>query len=175
MMEHLPAAFESSAEPPRASRLPLLHRPEMEVEIWMGGSQSLLGEDVSAASLAGSVVIDCTGDLPEPWRSHAGRYVARAFIDIETIPAAYPRIASLVHEIAEEVRAGAPDGPLRIYVLCQQGMNRSGLVTGLLLRALGEPPERALNLIREVRPGALSNHTFAELVHGWRCPEDAGG
>jgi hypothetical protein len=159
---------------PRATRLSLVHRPDVDVEIWMGGTQSLLGEDIDAEALSDAIVVDCSGELGEPYRSRAGRYVPRVFLDVETVPAAYPRIAALVHELAERVSEDSkPDAlrPRRIYVLCQQGMNRSGLVAGLLLRALGEEPQQALSLIREVRPGALSNETFAGLVERWVCPE----
>jgi hypothetical protein len=180
-MERLPGSLPpaEAPAPPRATRLSLVHRPDVDVEIWMGGTHSLLGDEIDAEALTEAVVVDCSGELGEPYRSQAGRYVARVFLDLEAVPSAYPRIATLVHELAEAVTAGTPDDagrPRRIYVLCQQGMNRSGLVVGLLLRALGEEPERALTLIRELRPGALSNETFAGLVERWSCPagEPAG-
>ena len=53
-------------------------------------------------------------------------------------------------------------------------MNRSGLVAGMLLRALGFESVAAIELIRRHRPGALSNLTFVRLVEDWQCPAPAG-
>jgi hypothetical protein len=53
----------------------------------------------------------------------------------------------------------------RVLVTCSMGWNRSGLVTGLILRALGFPGGKAVDLIKQRRgPGALSNWSFAGLV-----------
>ncbi len=50
-----------------------------------------------------------------------------------------------------------------VLVTCQAGRNRSGLVVGLVLgRKMGG--DLALARVREARPGALSNLTYAELV-----------
>ena len=54
--------------------------------------------------------------------------------------------------------------PPRLYVFCNQGMNRSGLMVGRILRALGLAGEEAFCCITMHRPGALSNLTFARLV-----------
>jgi protein-tyrosine phosphatase len=48
--------------------------------------------------------------------------------------------------------------------MCQHGMNRSGLVTGLLLRALGIGPRETVERIRLARPGALANDAFRLMV-----------
>jgi hypothetical protein len=45
-------------------------------------------------------------------------------------------------------------------------MNRSGLLTGLLLRELGLSGTLALERILGARPGALSNEAFRRLVVG---------
>jgi hypothetical protein len=44
-------------------------------------------------------------------------------------------------------------------------MNRSGLMIGLILRALGLAGEDALRAITCCRPGALTNRTFVRLLH----------
>jgi hypothetical protein len=98
------------------------------------------------------------------------------FADVESVPHSYLRLTALAQDVAACLR-GANDtlspgwshpteAPPRLYVMCQQGMNRSGLVTGLILRALGVPAERAVEAI-VTRPGALTNHTFARLVRAW--------
>jgi hypothetical protein len=166
---------------PRATKLHLPHRSDLRAEIWMGGIDSVIGEPIGPDDLATAVVVDCAGDLPDPLRLVCGLYVPRVFMDAEVRPYSYPRLAGLVHDLAA-LASGAdePRSPgyetaagrlSRIYMLCQYGMNRSGLVTGLLLRALGEEPEAALAQIRQARPGAMSNQTFCSLVENWSCPE----
>lgn len=62
--------------------------------------------------------------------------------------------------IAAEVREGKC-----ALVTCAAGLNRSGLVTGFTLRALGLDGDRAVRAIRAARsPSALSNASFAKLV-----------
>jgi hypothetical protein len=164
---------------PRASRIRHARALELPCEIWMGGSDSIVGEPVTIPDLASSIVVDCAGDLAEPLRDRCGLYVPRVFMDAEVRPFSYSRLAQLVHGLAL-VAGGAPapadlagdEASLsRIYIFCQYGMNRSGLITGMLLRALGVETEDALAAIRRARPGALSNHTFCALVADWRCPE----
>ncbi len=48
--------------------------------------------------------------------------------------------------------------------MCQHGMNRSGLVSGLILRSLGVDPESAIQRIRKARPGALANDGFVDML-----------
>ncbi len=157
---------------PRATRILLPHRADIRVEIWMGGTDSLLGEPISLHDVAEAHVIDLAGDLPDEFRRHAGRYIPRVFMDAEMRPFAYPRLASLIDELAETARGNADASPVRIYILCQYGMNRSGLLTGLLLRALGERSDDSVERIRRLRPGALSNQTYIALIEAWT---NAGG
>jgi protein-tyrosine phosphatase len=44
------------------------------------------------------------------------------------------------------------------------GYNRSGLVAGLILKAMGMPGEAAVTRIRDRRPGALFNDRFAAYL-----------
>jgi protein-tyrosine phosphatase len=52
----------------------------------------------------------------------------------------------------------------RVLAHCGMGLNRSALVTGLILTYLGMKGEDAVTLLREKRPGALFNDTFAEYL-----------
>jgi len=54
--------------------------------------------------------------------------------------------------------------PLRVLVHCAQGMNRSGLLNGIILILSGMKGKDAVKLIREKRPGALVNFVFAEYL-----------
>lgn len=160
---------------PRASRIAIPDRAHLAVELWMGGADSLHGEPVQPADLRDAWLIDLAGDMPEPYRAACSHWLPRVFADVETAPHGYERLLTLARGIAACI-AGAPDvvgwerpatPPRRVYVMCQQGMNRSGLLTGLILRALGVPADAALAAIA-TRPGALSNQTYARLVR--ECP-----
>jgi protein-tyrosine phosphatase len=51
-------------------------------------------------------------------------------------------------------------------VMCKQGLNRSALMAGLILRELGASPAEVVEAIRAARPGALTNQTFVRLLLG---------
>ena len=52
----------------------------------------------------------------------------------------------------------------RVLVHCSTGFNRSALVAGLILTETGLSGREALARVREQRPGALFNDTFAEFL-----------
>ncbi|MEO7793590.1 MAG: hypothetical protein ABIV06_02365, partial [Thermoanaerobaculia bacterium] len=60
---------------------------------------------------------------------------------------------------ARLVQSGQP-----VLSHCGAGFNRSALVAGLILVELGWSGERALQRLRERRPGALFNETFATYL-----------
>jgi len=159
---------------PRASRIPVVGVERLATELWMGGANSLHGDLLRPADLERAWVVDLAGDLPADYRTAAACWLPRVFADVEQIPHAYQRLTSLAESIAACVTGSdGVDGwphptvpPTRLYVMCQQGMNRSGLLTGLILRALGVSPEDALAAIA-TRPGALTNQTYIALVRTW--------
>jgi hypothetical protein len=86
-------------------------------------------------------------------------YVAYPIDDVPWIedPAA---IHELGKRVAEHVRAGD-----RVLVNCMSGMNRSGLLVGRALVALGHLPIEAVDLVRRARgPHALSNREFTRFL-----------
>jgi hypothetical protein len=156
---------------PRASRIPIPGRDDIATELWMGGADALFGERIAPDDLHDAWVIDLAGEMPESHLTVCLHGMARVFADVEGIPAGFARLSALAASVANCL-SGAPGSdqwehpaqpPSRLYVMCQQGMNRSGLVTGLILRALGVPAEAALAAIR-TRPGALSNQTYTQLI-----------
>ena len=130
--------------------------------IWMGGARALRGEELHAHALGRAWIVDAAGDMPEGHRLAAARVVHCVFADLEETPPNLARIAEIVADLA--VALAAADGPERLYIVCAQGLNRSGLLTGLLLRSLGLSGGDVLGLIRRARPGALANHAFERLV-----------
>ncbi len=82
-----------------------------------------------------------------------------------------PQQRAMVTRAAREVarRVGKHQ---RVLVTCAMGLNRSGLVTALALRALGATSRDAVTLVRKARgPLALSNSSFEALVHTLRQEE----
>lgn len=159
---HLLESARETPDPPRATRLTASVLTAVRTELWMGGVHTSVGEPMHPAHLGEAWVVDCAGELPASIVAGAARHLPRVFADIEAVPSNLGRIDALVVEIAEALRGAQAPG--RVYVMCQQGLNRSGLVTALLLRALGAASDEALETIRRARPGALNNVTFAELV-----------
>lgn len=69
----------------------------------------------------------------------------------------------------------AADEP--VLIRCQAGLNRSGLVTGLvLIEHLGWPPDEAIALMRHVRsPWVLCNQDFEDFLMAIPTPTRARG
>ena len=137
---------------------------------------NLLGKPLDDDDLRDSWLVDCAGELPPDYRARASGSIMRVFGDIDAVPTTYDRIELLAHQLASQLRGevsdrasaedALPDGPPeRIYVLCKQGMNRSALLAGRVMRLLDVPAEQTVELLRAQRPGALSNQTFVDLIH----------
>ena len=63
-------------------------------------------------------------------------------------------------------------GGEKVLAHCGMGLNRSALVAGLILTYLGMNGADAVDLLRQKRPGALFNDTFADyLTHLPARPE----
>jgi hypothetical protein len=164
---------------PRASRIPVSAARQFPTELWMGGADSLHGELVTPEDLRDAWVVDLAGDMPAAHREACACWLPRVFVDVEQVPHGYERLTSLAESIAACITGAERDDgwphpsepPRRLYVMCQQGMNRSGLLAGLILRALGVPAEDAIAAIA-TRPGALTNQTFARLIREWGVVSD---
>ena len=157
-----PPQHDSSHNSARASLVGAGQLDGRRIEIWMGGAHTAAGELLGPSEACDAIVFDCAGDLSVELRVAARRFLPCVFLDVEERPASYERIVGLVEgAIAECSRT---DGPSRVYAICTHGMNRSGLVAGLLLRRLGFDAEDAFAAIRTARPGALSNQAFSALL-----------
>lgn len=158
---------------PRASRIRATELDRLGVELWMGGADALHGELVQPENLHDAWLLDVAGDMPPAYRAACGHWLSRVFADMEQPPQAYHRLQQLASSIAACISGAVAEStwehpahpPRRVYVMCQQGMNRSGLLTGLILRALGVSIEDTLTAIA-TRPGALTNQTYVALLRG---------
>ncbi|HMO96068.1 MAG TPA: protein-tyrosine phosphatase family protein [Tepidiformaceae bacterium] len=154
----------SSSHPPRASLvLAAGEAGNPATEVWMGGAHSLVGETLDHPVLSRSWVIDCAGDMPASLRTSAGLWVSCVFSDIDGPLSPSLRLDDVVERVLSAVRT-PKSAPERVYVMCTHGMNRSGLVAGLLLRSFGVEGVEAVDRIRLARPGALSNQHFRNMI-----------
>jgi hypothetical protein len=160
-----PSVQRQSVHTPRASLvLAAGEALNPETEIWMGGAHSLIGEALERPHLGASWVIDCAGDMERSYREATARWLACVFPDLDGPLASSSHVERTVREALDAVLLGNGTAPKRIYVMCQHGMNRSGLVSGLILRGLGVDSREAVDRIRLARPGALANDHFRQLV-----------
>lgn len=122
-------------------------------------------------SLGITGVIDLDGDLDEgvPTRPDGVVYVYFPFDD-----GAVPDPIKL-HAVAG-LGADLVAGGRKVLCHCLMGLNRSALVAGLVLVRLGMTGPEALARLRERRPGALYNSTFAGYLASLPAgrPPDAG-
>jgi len=123
-------------------------------------------EDWAAASASGiDVVIDLEGGLDEciPTKPGSCLYVYFPIFD-EDLPNE-DRLEAVAQLGAYLVRSGH-----RVLSHCGMGFNRSALVAGRILHKLGMPGDLAIARLRERRPGALFNDTFADHLRALPAP-----
>lgn len=132
--------------------------------------------------------IDCTRIAPRLWQGGVhgfnGCRIAIKSVDIVVLlaPDAEVQIASprpvlldlrdsasdlhqldILHPLAAQLARAIRRGK-RVLILCHEGRNRSGLVTGLTLWNLGYLGRDAVRLIKSRRRDALSNEHFARYL-----------
>ena len=115
-----------------------------------------------AEALGEAWILDAAGEMPAALRGAALLWAPCVFPDIDGSPSREERIHALVARAVAAIRGG--EAPSAVYTVCQHGMNRSGLLAGLLLRELGMEGDQVVALIREKRPGALSNQAFVRMI-----------
>lgn len=71
------------------------------------------------------------------------------------------------HDVVQQAVDVAAAAEGEVLIRCAYGLNRSALVVALILVAGGHRADEAVDLIRAVRPGALSNAYFVDLIHVW--------
>ena len=76
-----------------------------------------------------------------------------------------PVPTDIVRRALNTVLAAWPHRP--VLVRCHHGLNRSALIVGLALHQAGQPATDVVAHLRHVRPGALNNPYFADLVATW--------
>jgi protein-tyrosine phosphatase len=111
-----------------------------------------------------TVVIDLEGDLDHgvPTIPNHILYVYFPIYD-EDLPD-----AAKLHAVAR-LGASLVEAGHRVLSHCGMGFNRSALVAGLILANLGLSGEETVRILRQKRPGALFNQTFADYLTTFTC------
>ena len=109
------------------------------------------------------VVIDLTGVL-DPFSCANPIYIAVPLEDAPQLPSDMPGLWTLAAAAADWIAEGR-----RVLVHCVAGINRSSLVNGMILfrAGFGDGPA-IVSHIRQCRPGALMNATFAAFLETLR-------
>jgi hypothetical protein len=110
-------------------------------------------------SLKIDTVIDLEGGLDHCIPSVPGECL---YIYFPILDEQLPPIAKL-HGIAKLGASLVRDGHV-VLSHCGMGFNRSALVAGLILHELGMPGREVVARLRDRRPGALFNETFAAYL-----------
>jgi len=107
------------------------------------------------------VVIDLEAglDLCIPTQSNHCLYVYFPFDDDDRELPSLTKLKAIAELGASLIASGH-----RVLAHCSTGFNRSALVAGLILTAMGMPGRDALARVRDRRPGALFNDTFADFL-----------
>ncbi|HKS91968.1 MAG TPA: hypothetical protein VJQ83_08570 [Tepidiformaceae bacterium] len=135
--------------------------PGLTASLWMGGARSILGQLLDNRILTRSLVIDCAGDMPAAYREAAAAWIPCVFVDHDGPVAGFHRLQDAARQAAQAASHGDVDA---VYAMCTHGMNRSGLVTGMIMRELGMSGAEAVGRILAARPGSLSNLWFRQLL-----------
>lgn len=106
------------------------------------------------------MVVLCALEWQEPASEYPGLTVVRAPMwDGDEVPTVIAHKAA--RAAARAIRAGR-----RVLIVCNQGRNRSGLVTALALWYLtGAPGAACMQAVQARRPNALTNPTFALYLY----------
>ena len=107
------------------------------------------------------VVIDVDGGLDTciPTMSNRCLYIYFPFDDDDQLLPSITKLRAVARLGASLIQDGH-----RVLAHCGMGFNRSALIAGMILKALGVPGEAAVSRIRERRPGALFNDRFADYL-----------
>lgn len=155
-----PIAATPPAEPPPAlveSEEDLMKRldySKIHVRLYQGAKPDL-EHDYAAFTM----IVLCAEEHQPELPNFRGKLIHAGFNDTDTPTQQDILVAGSAAEVVFRELVGGGT----VLVTCYQGRNRSGLVVGLVLgrRMNGEV---ALARVRESRPGALTNLTYAELV-----------
>lgn len=128
------------------------HFSQIDGNLWMGGTPAA-AHSAAAEFKAFRFIVCLYPWEPYPLHDHQV-YTEAKMYDHAALPD-----AALVTALADYVNAVRQIGPVLVH--CQQGWNRSGLITALALIRDGMEPKAAIALMREKRSAeVLCNAVF---------------
>lgn len=114
---------------------------------------------------------DMVVSAAEEWKAEPRRGLTTMYIPLRDVPFDFQRYPNELYNlvdtaeiIADRVRRGD-----NVFIFCNMGMNRSGLMTALTMMHLGSSPKSAINAIRRRHPCTLSNESFVRAIEHARA------
>ena len=108
-----------------------------------------------------------------PWEQYTIQHELRS-VHLHFLLDSDETVPPIVHDIAAWVDACEREGPTLVH--CQQGLNRSSLILGLVLMRRGRSADQAIELIRKMRsPACLFNRTFEAYLRAQAPGSSQGG
>ncbi len=125
--------------------------------LWQGSAPPVGGKQAVTAD----ILVLCAKEYQPDSRAFPRSKVLRArMLDAEPSPREVAEAVMVARYVAKEMQRGKC-----ALVTCRAGLNRSGLVTGLVLRHLGYSGAEAVARIKRARGDmALSNQYFRNIV-----------
>lgn len=142
-----------SSQPDGWLTIPNVPWNEIVRGLWMGGSHYYDARRLDFFD----AVLTLTSQAPSTrWPTEELRFRCSDGRDL-------PEPEGLANAVDWVFQRWAAEGGRRVLIRCQAGLNRSGLLTALVMYKRGYPVDQAIELIRERRsPYALCNPRFVE-------------
>jgi protein-tyrosine phosphatase len=109
---------------------------------------------------------DMVVSAAEEWKAEPKRGITTMYIPLRDVPfdfRRYPHELWSLVDTAEAIAARVRRGD-KVFIFCNMGMNRSGLMTALTMLHLGSSPRSAIRAIRRRHPCTLSNESFVRAI-----------
>jgi protein-tyrosine phosphatase len=117
------------------------------------------------------VIVFCAEELQPRIKAPAGKQIFKLPLDDDIYRPIPPEIGKLLHQAAQAL-ATYHAGGHKLLITCAQGVNRSGLMTGLtMMYSLRMPARETIKLIRSKRKSqdpdlfALCNPMFEQYLY----------
>lgn len=138
------------------------HKVPQFGSIWQSGYREF-PHDLTSVNI--HLVIYAASECP-PLNHHQGAKLEYCPNDDSLVPIGSEYYQALLDnaKVAVPFVVNAVKGGDNVLVTCNMGINRSSLVTGLALVKLGLKPSEAIDLIRNNRPGTLTNNIFEHMI-----------
>lgn len=121
--------------------------------------------DVREAFKTFDIIVFCAEEKQPRTRAPKGKHIARFPLDDDPYRPLPVEVAQMAHQLARNIGSLYARGH-PVLITCAQGLNRSGLITALILMYCHRMPARdAIQLIRRQRDkDALCNPMFEQFL-----------